>query len=204
MPRKPRPLDRDDGIVRDASLIVIASEDTYAVAHYFQRFHTTRVRVCVLPTMDGRSSPAAVIARLDEYAKEYEIGDGDELWACIDLDRWQESMLNQVIGSCHQKGYGIAISSPCFELWIYLHFADAPATNVSTCREMTRYLTAHVPGYHKQALSNVPLTLARVQQAITRARVLPDPKLLNRGVVATGLHEVMASLQKREPNLRLR
>ena len=30
MPLRRRPLDRDGGVVRDASLIVIASEDTYA------------------------------------------------------------------------------------------------------------------------------------------------------------------------------
>ncbi|NQW47173.1 MAG: RloB domain-containing protein [Planctomycetes bacterium] len=204
MPRKQRPLDRDDSIVRDASLIVIASEDTYAVDHYFQRFHTTRVRVRVLPTMGGCSAPTAVIARLDEYAKEYEIGLGDELWVCIDCDRWPPSVLNKVIAECHQKSYRIAISIPCFELWIYLHFGDAPATTGITCADMTNRLTAHMPGYNKQAISRVQLTLAQVEQAIARARMLPNPKLLKRGVAATGLHEVMASLQKREPSLRLR
>jgi hypothetical protein len=204
MPRKNRPLDRDEGFVRDASLIVVASEDTYAVDHYFRRFHTTRVKVEVLPTVDGRSSPAAVVKRLDDYAKQYDIGDRDELWACIDLDRWPPAGLQEVIASCHRKEYRIAISSPCFELWIYLHFADVPKTGVNTCSEMTALLQAHVPGYHKQSVSEVELTIARVNDAVARAKNLPDPKLLQRGVAATGLHEVMQSLALRERQLRLR
>ena len=36
MPLKKRPLDRDRGVLRDASLIVIASEDTYAMQAAFE------------------------------------------------------------------------------------------------------------------------------------------------------------------------
>lgn len=43
MPLKPRPLDRDNGVVRDASLVIIASEDRYAVKQYFSRFKPRRV-----------------------------------------------------------------------------------------------------------------------------------------------------------------
>ena len=79
MPLKPRKLDRENGIVRDASLIVIASEDTHAVKQYFQRFHTTKVQVEILPTEDGRSSPQAVVQRLDDYKADRQLGPGDEL-----------------------------------------------------------------------------------------------------------------------------
>ena len=34
MRRKKRQLDRDAGVVRDATLLEIASEDKYAVSHY--------------------------------------------------------------------------------------------------------------------------------------------------------------------------
>jgi hypothetical protein len=38
MPRKKRPLDRDGGALRDARLVVIASEDTLAVRDNFRGF----------------------------------------------------------------------------------------------------------------------------------------------------------------------
>ncbi len=57
MPLKKRPLDRDSGVLRDARLIVIASEDTYAVADYFKRFRTRRLQFIIIPTEGGQSRP---------------------------------------------------------------------------------------------------------------------------------------------------
>lgn len=207
MPRRPRKLDRDDGIARDASLIVIASEDTHAVERYFQQFHTTKVQIEVLPTEEGRSSPEAVVQRLDAYAEEFQIGGNDELWACIDLDHWASgghvANLTRVITLCRQKGYRLAISSPCFELWIYLHFAEAPTRIVSNCRDMVELLRQLVPGYTKQGGLPIPITADHVHAAIARAQAMPDAMLLERGVPATGMHALMTSLGARQ-TLRLR
>jgi hypothetical protein len=76
--RKKRPLDRSANVVRDASLIVIASEDKYAVRQYFEFFRSTKIQFKVLETDDGKSAPEHVLARLVEYMKEYDIGEGDQ------------------------------------------------------------------------------------------------------------------------------
>lgn len=207
MPLRQRKLDRENGIVRDASLIVIASEDTHAVKQYFQRFHTTKVQVEILPTEDGRSSPVAVIQRLDEYAAKYQLSTTDELWACIDLDHWAGgghlANLATVMALCRQKGYRLAISSPCFELWIYLHFSAAPTPPVHNCQEMTALLRDVVPSYSKKDGPRIALTLDQVKDAITRAASLPDATRLAQGVPATGMHALLASLEARQA-LRLR
>ena len=59
MPRKKRPLDRDGGALRDARLVVIASEDTLAVRDYFSRFRLRRVpekKDVATPLRDGRGA----------------------------------------------------------------------------------------------------------------------------------------------------
>jgi hypothetical protein len=207
MPLKPRKLDRENGIVRDASLIVIASEDTHAVKQYFQRFHTTKVQVEILPTEDGRSSPQAVVQRLDDYKADRQLGPEDELWACIDLDHWASgghlAKLSQVMQLCRQKNYRLAISSPCFELWIYLHVSVAPTPPVQHCQQITTLLRAVVPSYSKKNGPRISLTLAHVKDAMERAALLPDAMQLAAGVPATGMHELLASLEARQP-LRLR
>lgn len=55
MPRRKRPLDRREAF-RDARLVVIASEDTYAVEQYFSGFSPCRVQYRVLSTTDACSS----------------------------------------------------------------------------------------------------------------------------------------------------
>lgn len=46
MPRKTRPLDRESGVVRDASLVIIASEDTYAVQQFPVALKCPEIRGC--------------------------------------------------------------------------------------------------------------------------------------------------------------
>ena len=91
MPRKPRPLERDAGAVRDASLIVIASEDTYAVQAYFSRFQPSRVQFRVLPTEDGLSAPEHILKRLKDFESEFHLAEDDQLWYCGDIDHWAAS-----------------------------------------------------------------------------------------------------------------
>src|SRR5262249_48220782 len=134
--RKKRPLDRSTSVVRDANLIVIASEDTYAVRQYFDFFRSTRIQFKVLETEEGKSAPEHVLARVDEYMSEYEIGEGDEFWLVLDCDHWINSghikNLTRVMQECRKKGIQIALSHPCFELWLLLHFAEFPTENKLT------------------------------------------------------------------------
>ena len=67
--RKKRPLDREAKPVRDASLVVIASEDRYAVRQYFDFFESTRIQFRVLETRDGKSAPEYVLERISEYLR---------------------------------------------------------------------------------------------------------------------------------------
>ncbi len=88
--RKKRPLDRQANPVRDAGLIVIASEARYAVRQYFDYFESTRIQFKILETYDGKSAPEHVLNRLNEYAEEFEIGEEDSLWLVCDCDHWTE------------------------------------------------------------------------------------------------------------------
>ena len=56
--RKKRPLKRVDGVHRDAILVVIASEDRYAVKQYFDLFKSTSIQFRVLETEDAARLPS--------------------------------------------------------------------------------------------------------------------------------------------------
>jgi len=179
MPRKKRPLSRHSGILRDASLIVIASEDTHAVSGYFSRFRTRRVQFLVLPTLDGLSAPEHVQARIDEFKKEHEIQEEDQFWLCIDQDHWADAghvkNLSQVIAHCHQRQYGVAISNPCFELWLLLHFEPAPPTGPLTFDSLRARIMEIVGGYNKaHCCGSLPFTSGMVHDAINRAEAMDD------------------------------
>ena len=175
MPRKPRPLERDTGAVRDASLIVFASEDTHAVQAYFARFRPRRVQFRVLPTEDGLSAPEHILERLNDFHSEFHLDDDDQLWYCGDTDHWvtanHVANLVQVLQRCSQAGYHVALSNPCFELWLILHFFDMPAHAMS-CEDICDKLSADAGGYSKHKGCHATITPEMVQQAAKRAAQL--------------------------------
>ncbi len=123
--RKKRPLDRSVPHLRDSRLIIIAAEGRETEKQYFDQFHDTRIQVKVMPTgEDNQSSPQHVIDRLNSYREEFQIGVGDELWLMIDVDRWKN--LSEIAREALQRGYQLAISNPCFEVWLLSHYKEPP------------------------------------------------------------------------------
>ncbi len=203
MPRKKRTLDRDSGVVRDASLVIIASEDTYAVSQYFRRFRTRRVAFKVLETQDCHSSPRDVMARLDVYKVEEATVDGDQFWVCIDSDHWIEpnhiANLTEVLRECRQKNYGVAISNPCFELWLLLHFCNfEPVESSCRCNVVQNQLRAAVGQYQKDNITALPLTSAGVLDAVDRASKLDSDDTLLPTKPATRVYKLLEILLLRE------
>ena len=171
--RKKRPLDRKVNPARDANLVVIASEDRYAVRQYFDFFESTRMQFRVLETQDGKSAPEHVLNRIDAYLEEFEIGGGDMFWVVCDCDHWIEpnhiQNLTRVLQECRQKNIQVALSNPCFDLWLLLHFADFPAEDILTCDEVADRLRAAAGGYDKTKVYNLPIDDEKVATAVKRA-----------------------------------
>lgn len=171
--RKKRPLKRVDGVHRDAILVVIASEDRYAVKQYFDLFKSTSIQFRVLETEDGSSSPEHVMARLDEFMKDHDFGEGDQFWFVADTDHWINSShvqnLVEVTRQCRQKGIQVALSNPCFELWLLLHFADFPTQDGLSCSQLGEQIRNIVGSYNKTKVFRLPITNESVKDAIKRS-----------------------------------
>ncbi|MDE2857128.1 MAG: RloB family protein [Chloroflexota bacterium] len=115
---------------RDAKAIVIATEGELTEPIYFEklaldeRFRNPRVVIKVLPTTDGRSAPNHIIRRLDDIKRKHGFYEGDKLWLVFDKDDWEDGLLSEVARQANQKGYCLADSNPCFEVWLTMHFAS--------------------------------------------------------------------------------
>ncbi|GMM59878.1 RloB family protein [Novosphingobium pituita] len=122
--RRARPLDRTTA-VRDATLVVIATEGKITEKIYFDIFQSTKVQVRTIVSEDNKSSPEHVLARLKEFRDTFELSDDDELWLAIDRDRWTLKSLAEVGRRSQSDGFGVALSNPCFEIWLLLHYSDS-------------------------------------------------------------------------------
>ncbi|MBF9142694.1 RloB family protein [Hymenobacter properus] len=133
MGRERRPYTRTSE-VRDARLFAIVTEGQKTEYEYFLglREHLdgepTRIHVKVLEREESNSSPKYIIGLMDEFVEKHQLtlDDDDELWLVIDRDAqsWGEGQISEVAQECFQKGYSLALSNPCFELWLLLHWRD--------------------------------------------------------------------------------
>ena len=182
MARKKRNLDRETKFA-DATLIVIASEDEYAVKQYFDFFESVRIQFEVLNTEDGKSAPKEVLKRIKDYQEEFQIGDGDQFWVVTDVDHWADAShiknLVQVLRESKQGEISVAISNPCFDLWLLLHFADFPTSGVGKCDEIGKLIRDSVGSYNKTRVFDLPIDIEKVKRAIDSAKANdPDGKIL--------------------------
>lgn len=144
MPRVRRPFERPVGKLRDARLIVIATEDTDAARLYFEAmaspryYQNSKIHVEVLVREDKASAPERILAQLGQWLTEYQIGEDDELWLVIDTDRWGNKKLNQIAKECFQKNIYLAVSNPAIEIWFLLHLTDVTQHDQTTRHELQR------------------------------------------------------------------
>ena len=116
----------------DSRLIIIAAEGEFTEKIYFEalRKHArnSRVHIKILERDEENkhnSSPEYVLEQLMQYKTENPIEQDDELWLVIDRDRWTIKSISAVAQRCVQDpSYHLALSNPCFELWLILHIVD--------------------------------------------------------------------------------
>lgn len=128
--RKPRPIpsrDIDPSRFRDDRLFILACDDTYAPTQYFSFLRLTRVKIYVVPTLDGTSVAESVLNRL----LQFDLAEDDERWMVLDVDHMTKGShqggLVQALQRAQQNRVRIALSKPCFELWLLLHHLEEAA-----------------------------------------------------------------------------
>ncbi len=117
-------LDRQSG-TKTPDRIVIASEGENTEPHYFRNLAAKNSRISVV-TLErtqedkSKSAPKYVLQQLRDFKQAEAPRKHDELWLVVDVDQWEN--LVEIVNSCDEEGYHPAISNPCFELWLLLHF----------------------------------------------------------------------------------
>lgn len=185
---------------RDARLVVIASEGKDTERIYFKalakEYANPRVHVHVLERSEdekNNSSPEHVLKQLNDYKTQYALEADDELWLVVDKDNWTDSMLSRVAAVCAKDAaMNMALSNPCFELWLLLHLEDATSLtpeeykmwleNRRKSKNADPYLKVRLRqklGSYHESSYDAPALVVNVETAIERARRLdkgPDDR----------------------------
>lgn len=111
----------------------------------------------------------------------------------IDIDKWSLDEIRTIGQQCDEKAqWNIAISNPCFELWLILHVLDIDPTNDKKCSELKTDLHNSVNGGYKVE-NFIPL----IEDAVRHATELEsDAGYFLPNKMETKVHHLIIEIQK--------
>jgi hypothetical protein len=165
-------------------LVLIATEGERTEPLYFNGLRSlaatdTQV-IHILGSRSSSSSPKAVLKRLREESKKKGATEEDICWMVVDRNSWLDEQLEEATRECRKSGYGIALSNPCFELWLVLHLQEekTPLTCGLCASELERQLGAYQKNDYavEELLPGLQEAVARAQRIDTdRGASVPGP-----------------------------
>jgi len=138
----------------------------------------------------------------------------------MDADHWirgaNQRVLSQVLQQCRSDGFGIAISNPCFEVRLLMHFSDVDdrlipelrgedPSGVASAeqRSSLRYdsfearLRLAAVGYNTSNVARLRLTAEQVRQASERTRNMDGASDVP-NCPGTGVNKLIGTLVQRD------
>lgn len=171
--RKRRVLNREIPYLKDTSIIFVGIEGgsarTSREARYLDIFRELNIRfqIKVIPCDEHRSSPDQVLNHLKEELKKESLQEGDEKWLVIDVDKY-EIHLPQVAQDCLNSGIDLAVSNPCFEYWLLLHYQDQEE-KFQSCNSVKEILASLMDADVNNNQGYSVIFRPKVEEAIERA-----------------------------------
>lgn len=112
-------------------------------------------------------------ANLVTYAvrlRDNDVDSFEDVWCVVDVDDFD---LGPAVALAASENISLAVSNPCFEVWLLLHFANQTAP--LTCyAEVARVLVKFVPDYCKSRL-DFTRYVDGLDRVVERARLLAEP-----------------------------
>jgi hypothetical protein len=131
--RRGRPLKRRVGVRTPRKTLLVFCEGTRTEPEYLEalkREPDVRDAAAVdirIESSGGGAVPETLVARACEAQRRTreEEGEIDEIWCVFDVE-WPRNHpgLKAAVDEARGNGIHLAVSNPCFELWLILHFQD--------------------------------------------------------------------------------
>ncbi|BCB76058.1 RloB family protein [Phytohabitans flavus] len=111
-------------------------------------------------------SPKQLVQAAAAY-RDRKPGSFDEVWCVVDVDQFD---IEAAVTEARRNDINLAVSNPCFELWLLLHHAECRA-HCAGYEDVLVRLKKHVPGYDKARLDFAD-HVAGIGDATKRAKEL--------------------------------
>ena len=167
-------------------LILIVCEGENTEPQYLNGF----VKACKNPRVrirvhDETGEPVTLVriakdAQADAVKRAKREGDDflryDSVWCVFDVDERRDISVATTMST--DNGIHLAVSSPCFEIWLILHFQDSPGGMHH--QKLQKLMKKHIPNYNKRVEyadyeHGYPDAVRRATKLAEQARIVGNP-----------------------------
>ncbi|MFC5098702.1 RloB family protein [Amycolatopsis plumensis] len=131
---------------------------------YFQGLKESRRNPAVAIKVKAKPADPETVVRYAAGLRDTAADSYDEVWCVVDVDEFDVA---KAVVTARRVRVNLAISNPCFEYWLLLHF-EACVAPLTCYSEVARRLRRHVPEYDKSALRFADYA-SGVEAAVDRA-----------------------------------
>lgn len=170
MARKRRSFARDRRVKRPYKRrFIVATEGFVTEPTYFNCIRSLSDKCAIkVVRSQTKSDPLNLLKRIAKAISEEGLEVGDQAWIVCDRDSWKVDHIQRLVNwSDKSDQHGLALSNPCFELWLLFHFEDSPA--VGSASTLRKNLRNYLPSYQKE-LPIDTFTVDQINRAIEAAR----------------------------------
>jgi len=208
--RSKRELRRKKPVYAPKECTLIVCEGVATEPDYFQglwrRLRIPRSLVDVEVIGEG-AVPLTVVDSADSRRKERQkeaarsqVVEYDRVWCVVDVEAPQpHAKISEALCKAKDLGIDVALSNPCFEYWLLLHF-EHTGSYFATNRSVRDALRQHIPAYDKSKdIIDIlyPLTEVAIRNAVSILHAQHhDPDDLTECNPSTHVHLVVKDLQR--------
>jgi len=220
MPREPIALVRHGGFREAEKMFVLSYEGKRSEKKYFEDFRKSEIFndsglieiISLKKPKNIGSDPISVKKLLHEAKREYNFKKSDEFWLIIDRDNWEEihhHSFEKLAEDCLKEGnFFLAMSNPCFEIWLVLHLKDLRDFSKDEQEKIYQNkpenksknyidilvgnLEGQGRGYNKRPNPGIYLPLTEI--AIKRAKAIDTPNELYPKYLGTHVYKLVEKL----------
>ncbi|MEM9545007.1 MAG: RloB family protein [Bacteroidota bacterium] len=166
---------------RDATLFIIVCEGSNREPEYFEYFDrlSARIKVKAVANIDGKSSPKHMVNNASVTVDQIVLDGGDySLWIVIDTDHWiKQGHIPQLKKSCDEQNWNLAISNPCFEVWLNFHLSSRqPEKSIELCKTWKTFLDKHDTEFSHETLpALIETAIINSKKHFQQKGFLPEP-----------------------------
>ena len=134
---------------RQRNIFVIVCEGEKTEINYFNGFNERYSTIVITPLHGRCTDPRSIVkyAYKEKKRLKVNIENGDRIWCVFDVDSNTNHDLRNTLELSEKYDIPIALSNPCFELWLILHYFYHSST--ITHREAPDELRRYISDYEK-------------------------------------------------------